>query len=192
MPDLTHIAEPLRPLAVPVDTLVLDPANVRRHGPRNLDTIKASLQRFGFRQPIVVQRQGMVVRSGNARVTVALGLGWTHVPAVIVDEQDVEATAYAIADNRTAELAEWDDAGLAALLQSLPTDAQLAAGWDDGELEALLRDTKPSDPIPIDHQSPIKIVWALVGVPVNQWGQINHVIEGLAEVEGAIVKTSVQ
>lgn len=164
MPDLSHIAEPLRPLAVAVDTLVLDPANVRLHNARNLETIKGSLQRFGFRQPVVVQRQGMVVRAGNARVTVARELGWSHVPAVIVDEQDVEATAYAIADNRTAELAEWDDAALADLLKALPDDAQLAAGWDEGELEALLAKVEVPDFQPasiedqgrLDEKSPVE------------------------------------
>lgn len=41
--DLSHIEEPLRPLAVPIGTLREDPDNVRAHDPRNVDAIKASL-----------------------------------------------------------------------------------------------------------------------------------------------------
>lgn len=187
MPDLSSITK-----RVPLASIHHDPANVRTHGERNLEAIANSLRSFGQVEPLIVQKSTGKVIGGNGRLTAMQSLGWAEADVVELDIDDTRATALGIALNRTAELAEWDDAGLAALLQSLPTDAQLAAGWDDGELEALLRDTKPSDPIPIDHQSPIKIVWALVGVPVNQWGQINHVIEGLAEVEGAIVKTSVQ
>jgi DNA modification methylase len=138
-----YIAESLRKLAVPIDTLTLDPSNARKHGERNLDAIIRSLDRFGQRVPIVVQQQGMVVRAGNGRVLAAKKLGWTHIAAVVVDESSVDATAFAIADNRTAELAEWDDETLASLLQSLPDDAQLAAGFDDDELGELMKSLEP-------------------------------------------------
>jgi ParB-like chromosome segregation protein Spo0J len=138
-----YIAESLRKLAVPIDTLTLDPSNARKHGERNLDAIVRSLDRFGQRVPIVVQQQGMVVRAGNGRVLAAQKLGWTHIAAVVVDESSVDATAFAIADNRTAELAEWDDETLASLLQSLPDDAQLAAGFDDDELGELMKSLEP-------------------------------------------------
>lgn len=114
-----RIAAPLLPLAVPVDSLVEDPANARIHGERNLEAIRSSLARFGQRVPIVVQRQGMIVRAGNARLRVARELGWKTIAAVVVDEPAIDAVAYAIADNRTAELSEWDDAALARILDEL-------------------------------------------------------------------------
>lgn len=58
MNDLSHIAEPLRALAVPVASLNPDPANARTHDRRNLDAIKASLAKFGQRLPLVVQKAG--------------------------------------------------------------------------------------------------------------------------------------
>ena len=137
-PDLSYIADALRPLAVDVSQLVPDPANARKHDERNIAAIRSSLSRFGQRIPIVVQKQGMVVRAGNGRLQAAKLLGWTHIAAVIVDEASIDATAYAIADNRTAELAEWDDAVLAGLLESLPKDIQLAAGFNSKELGDLL------------------------------------------------------
>ena len=125
---------------MPLADLNLDGANARVHDARNLDAIKASLTRFGQRLPIVVQREGMVVRAGNGRVEAARALGWDEIAAVVVDESDVEATAFAIADNRTSELAEWDDATLAATLKALEVDGvELdALGFSDDDLAALV------------------------------------------------------
>ncbi len=142
-PSLGHIAEPLRHLAVPIDTLVLDPANARLHDDKNLAAIQASLSRFGQRLPLVVQKQGLVIRAGNGRVVAARALGWTHIAAVVVDESEVEAVAFAIADNRSAELASWDDACLARLLKSLPEDALAATGYSGDDFTDLLDSLNP-------------------------------------------------
>ena len=107
-PSLEHIVEPLRALAVGVEELHEDPANARVHPDRNLDAVKASLARFGQRKPIVVRAQGMIVEAGNGTLRAAKALGWTHVAVVVVDDDGVTAAGYAIADNRTAELADWD------------------------------------------------------------------------------------
>src|SRR5690606_38750819 len=133
---LDYIAAPLRPLALPLDSLTLDPANARTHDQKNLSAIKGSLSRFGQRLPLVVQKQGMIVRAGNGRVMAARELGWTHLACVVVDESEVEATAFAIADNRSAELAEWDDEALARLLESLPADLFASTGFDTDDLGA--------------------------------------------------------
>lgn len=153
-PDIAYIAEALRPLAVPIDSLNLDPANVRQHGEKNMSAIAASLARWGQRSPVIVQREGMVVRAGNGRVMAARSLGWKHIAALIVDESSVEATAFAIADNRTAELAEWDSEGLASLLQSMDKDMQEVAGYSKEDLDGLLAEITPPnfDPVGIDEQ----------------------------------------
>ena len=140
---MEYIAAPLRALAVPIAGLNLDAANARTHDERNIQAIAASLSRWGQRLPIVVQREGMIVRAGNGRVIAAKSLGWTHLAAVVVDESSVEATAFAIADNRTAELAGWDDETLAALLQSLPEDMRDVAGFDADDLDELLAGLTP-------------------------------------------------
>ncbi len=137
----THIVEGLRKLALPIASLHEDQANARRHDTRNLDAIKASLAKFGQRKPIVVQKGGMVVRAGNGTLAAARALGWTEIAAVVVDEGDVEATAYAIADNRTAELASWDDDVLGSLLGQLQSDDffdHLVTGFSDAEISRLL------------------------------------------------------
>ncbi|MFY9341214.1 MAG: ParB/Srx family N-terminal domain-containing protein [Planctomycetota bacterium] len=102
------IHEPLRRLAVPISSLKPDPANPRKHSEKNLAAIKASLTKFGQRKPIVVQKAGMIVRAGNGTMMAAKALGWTEIAAVIIDDDDATARQFAVADNRAAELAEWD------------------------------------------------------------------------------------
>lgn len=139
-PDLSYIAEPLRPLALAMSDLVSDPANARRHPERNLSSIEASLRTYGQRKPIVVRRGGMVVTAGNGTLEAARRLGWTHLAAVVVDDDPITATGYAISDNRTAELAEWDEEALGKLLTELRAeDVDLGSlGWSDEDLERLL------------------------------------------------------
>jgi ParB-like chromosome segregation protein Spo0J len=101
-----------------ITELSLDPSNVRKHSRRNLDAIKASLRKFGQQKPIVVDAKGIVL-AGNGTLTAAQELGWTEIQIVRTDLAGVEATMFAIADNRTAELAEWEEDKLNAVLKSL-------------------------------------------------------------------------
>ena len=103
---------------ISVADLSLDPSNVRKHSRRNLDAIKASLRKFGQQKPIVVDAKGIVL-AGNGTLTAAQELGWTEIQIVRTELAGVEATAFAIADNRTAELAEWEEDKLNAVLKSL-------------------------------------------------------------------------
>jgi ParB-like chromosome segregation protein Spo0J len=126
-------------LQVPVVDLSHDPANARKHPERNLDTIVASLRRFGQQKPIVIDRNN-IVRAGNGTLEAAKRLGWEKIDCVRTELNGADATAYAIADNRTAELAEWDDEILAATLNGLALEEGLleAAGYDEEELAAML------------------------------------------------------
>jgi DNA modification methylase len=155
---LHYIAESLRPLAIEISKLIPDQANARKHNEKNMDAIVASLSRFGQRSPIVVQRQGMIVRAGNGRLEAAKRLSWSHIAAVIVDESSVDATAFAIADNRTAELAEWDDSVLAGLLDSLDPEDLKVTGFSEKDLELILNDQMPEpvqDEVPEPPADPI-------------------------------------
>lgn len=145
---LNHIAEQLQFLALRVSDLTPDPANARRHPSRNLEAIKASLRLYGQRKPLVVRREGLVVEAGNGTLEAAKALGWTHIAAVLVDDDPVTATGYAIADNRTAELAVWDEEALAALLGQLQLEELDldALGWSDDELSQLLGSVPAFEP----------------------------------------------
>jgi ParB-like chromosome segregation protein Spo0J len=126
--------------SVAIDSLSPDPANARKHGKRNLETIVASLRRFGQQKPIVVDSSG-VVRAGNGQFAAAKALGWSHIRVVRSDLPATELTAYAIADNRTAEPAEWDALTLTRVL----SDGELGdVGFTDAELEKFV-DNAPED-----------------------------------------------
>jgi len=142
-----------------LDSLTCDPANVRKHDQRNLDAIKGSLQRFGQQHPIIVDGDG-IIRAGNGRFMAMRALGWTECDIVRTALKGAEATAFAIADNRTAELASWDDEALAQQLAALQIEDEelaLATGYDEKEIAALALDSldveedeipePPADPI---------------------------------------------
>jgi hypothetical protein len=124
-----------------IDDLVHDPANVRTHNRRNIDALKASLARFGQQKPIVLDANG-VVRAGNGTLEAARALGWENVWAVRSDLDGVEMTAYAIADNRTSELAEWDYEALGGVLRAMDegedTSNAQSLGWQAHELQNIL------------------------------------------------------
>lgn len=146
--DLTYIAEGLRPLAVPVADLTPDPANAKVHGRKNLEAIRASLTRFGQVKPLAVRKSDMVVIAGNGRLRVARDLGWTHVACVLMEGTATELSAFALVDNKSAELAEWDDVALAEALRAIGEQAVDVAsfGWNDKELAALLDGEDPLPP----------------------------------------------
>ena len=127
--------------SVPIESLEPDPENVRARNPAALESIVRSLARFGQQKPIVVTADGMIV-AGHGTHEAAKQLGWATIDVVRTDLADTERKAFAIADNRTAELAHWDDAALAAALAELEhedPEAREAAGFSLDELEALRR-----------------------------------------------------
>ena len=111
---------------VAIESLTPDPANARKHNAKNLDAIADSLKLFGQRKPLTVTPNSIVV-TGNGTLEAAKSLGWTE---IVIARTPIGWTweqirAWALADNRTAELAEWDDKILAEQLLELD-----AVGWD--------------------------------------------------------------
>lgn len=134
---------------VSIDDLSPDAANVRRHPERNRKAIEASLRQFGAGRSIVLDGSN-VVRAGNGTIEAARALGFQEV--VVIEPKPgqlvavkrpewgpTEATSYAIADNRTAELAEWDELELAKQLEAIDAEGGLQfTGFDDTELRTML------------------------------------------------------
>lgn len=133
---------PLRVETVTLASLALDPHNARRHPERNLEAIQASLKRFGQQKPVVVDADGKIV-AGNGTVAGALALGWKSIDIVRTELRGPEARAFAIADNRTGELAEWDAAELQRQLDELEAegfDLERELAFTDAEVDELLKD----------------------------------------------------
>ena len=121
----------------PIDDVNPYPGNPRRNDAA-VDAVARSLQAFGWRQPIVVDRDGVII-VGHTRLKGARKLGWTEVPVHVADLTPAQARAYRIADNATGSIAEWDDELLTAEITGLKeTDIDLALlGFDPDELARL-------------------------------------------------------
>lgn len=108
-----------------------------------VDAVARSIQAFGFRQPIVVDKNGVIL-AGHTRYKAAQQLGLTEVPVVWqTDITDIQARGYRIADNKVAELSAWDRDALDLEVRELADlgDTDLdALGLADWELERILAD----------------------------------------------------
>jgi ParB-like nuclease domain len=121
---------------VDIGKLVLDPANARRHPERNLSAIKGSLARFGQQKPIVANAAGVVI-AGNGTLEAAKELGWDKIAVVRSELGGTDLAAFAIADNRSSELAEWDRDVLGSILHALREDSfdLTSIGFDTSYLD---------------------------------------------------------
>ena len=132
------IIESLRSLAVPIDSLQGLTGNPRRG---DVDAVAASLSRFGQRKPIVVRKDDGTIIAGNHTWQAAKKLGWSEIAVAYVGDDDVTAQAYALADNRTAELGDYDDELLKDLIDAVgQIDVNLLrdTGWSEKAVEELL------------------------------------------------------
>jgi hypothetical protein len=134
-----NIPDELTPFLVPVGDLSELPGNPRRG---DVEAVKRSYATFGQRKPIVGRRMGdgtAVVVAGNHQLKAAKGLGWSHIAVVWADDlSEDEARAFALADNRVADLGTYDDTDLLALLESVDDSDLLATtGYTDDDLAAL-------------------------------------------------------
>lgn len=114
--------------------------------PRNGDTaaIVESLRVNGQYRPIVVREQTGEVLAGNHTLAAALELGWDRIAATFVACSDEEAARIVLVDNRSNDLARYDDGLLAQLLVDLPDLA--GTGFDDRALADLLASLTPAEP----------------------------------------------
>lgn len=130
-----------------IDELISDPNNARKHDEKNLAAIKGSLDQFGQRKPIVIQ--GNTVIAGNGTLEAAKSLGWESIEVVRVPEDWTadQAKAFALADNRTAELATWDEQVLASQIIELKEAGIEVADFGFVETEALTQEVTEDEPV---------------------------------------------
>ena len=136
--------EKLQIETISIDDLELDPNNARKHSEKNINAICESLTQFGQRKPIVINADDVVI-AGNGTVEAArkLGIKTLEIVRVPANWSEEKIKAYALADNRTAELASWDAEILLSQLNELNI-----ADWDINALgfkEFELNPPKDSD-----------------------------------------------
>ena len=134
---------------VSVQSLKPYPRNARRHSKAQIKQIAASIERFGFSNPVLIADDGEIV-AGHGRVGAAKLLGIETVPAVRLSHlSEVERRAYVIADNKLALNAGWDRELLAIELQGLVDldfEEVESTGFSLAEVDIVLDEARESAP----------------------------------------------
>lgn len=108
---------------LPTESLKPYAGNTRKHTDFDVDAIADSIRQFGFNNPIAIDSDDFQIVNGHGRFLAARKLGMKDVPCIRLDHlSEEERRAYAIYDNRTAELSEWDFDALEKELDVLQLD----------------------------------------------------------------------
>jgi len=159
---------------LPVSSLRPNPRNARRHGERQIAQLCASISEFGFVLPVLIDDEGHIL-AGHARHSAAIKMGLTEVPVIRVTHlTPVQKRAYALADNRLAELAEWDtellQSELAELSKALDIDVEIT-GFNTADIDRILSldYTLTDKPDPDDVLPPIDEQGAAISKRGDVW-----------------------
>jgi DNA modification methylase len=152
--------------------------NPRTHSKKQVRQIAASIEKFGFVNPVLVDRDGGIV-AGHGRVEAAKQLGLKTVPTIRLENlTDAEIRAYVIADNRLAELAGWDNELLAIELQglsSLDLDFDVTVtGFETPEIDMLISSLDPNEDDDTDDELPPVDDGPVITRPGDIWSIGNH------------------
>lgn len=150
-------------------TLKPDARNARTHSKRQVEQIAASIQEFGFSNPVLVDEGGVLI-AGHGRLLAAKAIGLPEVPTIeLVGLSDAQKRALRIADNKIALGAGWD-LDLLKLelteLSSLDLGLDLTVtGFSTGELDLILQGSDPEDevipPAPAEPRTRPGDIWIL-------------------------------
>ena len=146
----------------PIEKLKPYAKNPRTHSAAQIDQIAASIEAFGFNNPVLVDTSAGII-AGHGRLLAARKLGLKEVPVIVLDHLTAaQKRAYIIADNQLALNADWDEELLRAELAAVQAeDFNLdLIGFDDDELARLLADNDAvgltdEDAVPDPPEDPI-------------------------------------
>ncbi len=157
---------------VAIDRLQPNPKNAKKHPERQVALLQENIEQFGFTTPLLVDEDNKII-SGHARYQAAKRAGFEHLPVIRLSHLTAaQKRAVAIADNRLAELGEWDFEVLAEEFSFL-SDTDLAldfdpriTGFETVEIDQILDNDRkperddPADQIPIldSHAVPVTTV----------------------------------
>ena len=153
----------------PLERLIPSARNARTHSPAQVAQLAASIREWGWTVPVLVDEEGILI-AGHGRVMAARQLGLASVPVMVARGwSEAQRRAYALADNRIALSAGWDEDMLRLELDALSGGFDLAlTGFDDAEVAGFLADltvglTDP-DEVPALPEQPVTRsgdVWVL-------------------------------
>lgn len=155
---------------VQIRTLKPNPRNARTHSDKQIGQIAASITKFGFNNPILIDEGGQVI-AGHGRLAAAKSLGFNEVPVVRLDHlTPAQIRAYVIADNKLALNAGWDDETLKiefGELSVLDLDFDLTiTGFETAEIDLITAERKEGKQDPLDSTPEVS------PVPVTRLGDV--------------------
>jgi ParB/RepB/Spo0J family partition protein len=111
-----------------------------------VDAVAKSIESFGFNVPILCDQE-LTIIAGHTRWKAAMKIGMKSVPVITLEITEAQRKAFAIADNKTAELADWDYPKLQKILEELKYKKinLPSLGYSQAELQALLTKQKEFD-----------------------------------------------
>jgi DNA modification methylase len=153
----------LETVSININELINDPTNARTHDEKNLKAVMKSIKKFGQVEPLVVNKKNNQVIGGNCRLVAMKKLGFESVSVHYVDFNDKESKALAIALNRTAELAGWDNEELDKQLKDMDEELRNIA-FEDYKFEDEVKEgLTDGDAIPENVETRVKVgdLWLL-------------------------------
>jgi DNA modification methylase len=152
-----------------VGDLIVDPRNARTHPKRQIEQLRASIEAFGFTNPILADPEGRII-AGHGRLQAAKALGLSEVPTIILSGlSEAQKRALLIADNKIALNAGWDLEILQKELGELASiDVDIdptLTGFSTGEIDVILSASDPDDevipPVPAKPRTRPGDIWIL-------------------------------
>lgn len=145
---------------VNIDELKLNSRNPRLND-KAVDSVAQSIEKYGFKNPLIINGD-KVVFCGNTRLKAARKLGLKQAPCIIADDlSEQEIREYAIVDNKTNEIAEWDEKLLLEELNELSLD-DFDFDWDIPTIEQeIIEDDPPEVNNEITPLTQLGDIWAL-------------------------------
>jgi DNA modification methylase len=179
--DLSH----LKIVLWPVGRLVAYAKNARTHSERQVEQIAASIREFGFVNPVLVDKDGVII-AGHGRLLAAKKLGMAQVPVIVLGYlTESQRRALVIADNKIAMNAGWDEAMLREELDAILEDGFTLdlVGFSNDELDALIvAEEKTVEGNTPEDETPEPAADAPVTAPGDVWIMGKHrLVCGTAE-----------
>lgn len=174
----------------PIAALKPYPHNARTHSKRQIKKIAASIEAYGFVNPILIDDQDQIL-AGHGRAAAAKLLGWREVPVLrIAHLSAAQKRAYILADNRLALDAGWDPDMLAIELQGLIDDnfSLDLTGFEMAEIDSLFDDVaakRAPDPDRADETPTLPASGACVSRRGDLWRLGDHALYCGDSLEGA-------
>ena len=147
-----------------------------RQNDKAVEKVIESIKKFGFVAPLIVRKSDNMIIAGHTRWKAAKKLGLNKIPVIYVDMTDNDAALYNIADNKLAEIADWDYDLLEEIAEDFNFDIEdfKLIGWEENELKDIFYiDDLDEEDIKENNENEEKSIYAVLIEVENEEEQKN-------------------